>query len=150
MTTGAESIDSSSGTSREVAKEETIGGATGNSLPNFGELAKDTLYATNIEDKETSKQSEKSKYSRNFLERTEKDQYYWKPMVPVWPLSSFEAQAFTQSKFGFLEICLSAEKCSNAYSKEILDWRLDENIVLDHEGGIFEEIGIARPIDLKV
>ena len=150
MTTGAESIDSSSGTSMKVAKEEAIGGATGNSLPNFGELAKDTLGATNLEEKETSQQSEKSKYSRNFLERTEKDQYYWNPVVPVWSLSSFEAQAFTQSKFGFLEICLSAEKCSNAYSKEILDWRLDENIALDHEGGIFEEIGIARPIDLKV
>ena len=54
------------------------------------------------------------------------------------------------TKFGFLEICLSAEKCSNAYSKEILDWRLDENIILDHEGGVFEEIGIANPIDIKV
>ena len=150
MTTGAESIDSSSGTSREVAKEDAIGGQIGNSLPNFGELAKDTLYAKTIEEKETSQQSEKSKYSRNFLERTEKDQYYWNPVVPVWSLSSFEAQAFTQSKFGFLEICLSAEKCSNAYSKEILDRRWDENIVLDQEGEIFEEIGVTRLIDLKV
>ena len=150
MTVGAESIDPSSGASREVPKEDVLGGATGNSLPNFGELAKDTLYATNLEEKESSQQTEKSKYSRNFIERTEKDQYYWTPVVPVWSLSSFEAQAFTQSKFGFLEICLSAEKCSNAYSKEILDRRWDENIMLDQEGGIFEEIGITRPIDLKV
>ena len=150
MSVGAESIDSSSGASKKVPKEDVIGGATSNSLPNFGELAKDTLYARNMEEKETSQQREKSKYSRNFLERTEKDQYYWTPVVPVWSLSSFEAQAFTQSQFGFLEICLSAEKCSNAYSKEILDWRLDENIILDHEGGVFEEIGIASPIDIKV
>ena len=150
MTVGAESIDPSSGASREVPKDDVLGGATGNSLPNFGELAKDTLYATNLEEKESSQQSEKSKYSRNFIERTEKDQYYWTPVVPVWSLSSFEAQAFTQSKYGFLEICLSAEKCSNAYSKDLLDVRLDESIILDHEGEVFGEIGIANPIDIKV
>ena len=150
MTVGAESIDTSSGASREVPKEDVLGGATGNSLPNFGELAKDTLYAANLEEKEPSQQSEKSKYSGKFLERTEKDQYYWTPVVPVWSLSSFEAQAFTQTQFGFLEICLSAEKCSNAYSKEMLDWRLDESIILDHEGGVVEEIGMASPIDIKV
>jgi len=150
MTVGAESINSSSGASREVPREDVLGGATGNSLPNFGKLAKDTLYATNLEEKEPGQQSGKSKHSRNFLERTEKDQYYWTPVVPVWSLSSFEAQAFTQTRFGFLEICLSAERCSNAYSAEILDRRLDENIILDHEGGVFEEIGMANPIDIKV
>jgi len=50
----------------------------------------------------------------------------------------------------FLEIFLSAEKCSNAYSKELLDVRLDESIILDHEGEVFGEIGIANPIDIKV
>ena len=65
MTVGAESIDPSSSASREVPKEDVLGGATGNSLPNFGELAKDTLYAKNLEEKESSQQSEKSRYSRN-------------------------------------------------------------------------------------
>ena len=61
MTVGAESINSSSGASREVPREDVLGGATGNSLPNFGKLAKDTLYATNLEEKEPSQQSGKSK-----------------------------------------------------------------------------------------
>ena len=57
---------------------------------------------------------------------------------------------FSQISYGFLELCLSAEKCSNAYSKDLLDMRLDESIILDHEGEVFGEIGIANPIDIKV
>ena len=69
MTVGAESIDPSSGASREVPKDDVLGGATGNSLSNFGELAKDTLYATNLEEKEPSQQREKSKYPRYFFKQ---------------------------------------------------------------------------------